>query len=224
MSSDAISNVIKNDEGRNVILDDWYNSSLPDNLRLDDTIFIDTAYSFRRFRSLKINGFTIDYGSGSYGQSNFIGGKNSQIKIGKYVVLQGTNIICNDLVEISDHCMFSWGSVITDSWVSKNNYDIESRRNILVASSKSGFRNFEFDSPDPVIIEENVWVGFKAIILPGVTLGKGCVVASNCVVDINVPPYAVIAGNPARIIKYLDADDTEDVKIEVLKNISGINS
>jgi hypothetical protein len=58
--------------------------------------------------------------------------------------------------------------------------------------------------PRPVRIEDNVWVGFDAVVLPGVTLGRGCVVAAKCVVADDVPPYAVVAGSPPRVVRTLD--------------------
>lgn len=52
-------------------------------------------------------------------------------------------------------------------------------------------------------IEDDVWLGHNSVILPGVnTVGRGAVVAAGAVVTKNVPRYAVVAGNPARIIKY----------------------
>lgn len=56
------------------------------------------------------------------------------------------------------------------------------------------------DKSADVIIGEDVWVGTRVTILPGVTLGRGCVVAANAVVTKPVPPYALVAGMPARII------------------------
>lgn len=53
----------------------------------------------------------------------------------------------------------------------------------------------------PITIEDNVWIGANAIILKGVTLGKGCVVAAGAVVTKSAPAYSLIGGNPARIIK-----------------------
>jgi acetyltransferase-like isoleucine patch superfamily enzyme len=53
----------------------------------------------------------------------------------------------------------------------------------------------------PIVIEDDVWIGAKAIILKGVTLGKGCVVAAGSVVTKSAPAYSLIGGNPARIIK-----------------------
>jgi acetyltransferase-like isoleucine patch superfamily enzyme len=51
-----------------------------------------------------------------------------------------------------------------------------------------------------VIIEDYVWLCFRSIILPGVKLGKGCVVASGAVVTKDVPPFTVVAGVPARVV------------------------
>ncbi len=53
-----------------------------------------------------------------------------------------------------------------------------------------------------VIIQNDVWVGHGATIMSGVTLHNGCIVAANAVVTKDVPPYAIVGGNPARIIKY----------------------
>lgn len=52
-----------------------------------------------------------------------------------------------------------------------------------------------------VTIGDNVWIGDKATILPGVTIGNGAVIAANSVVTKDVPPYCVVVGNPAKIIR-----------------------
>lgn len=57
-------------------------------------------------------------------------------------------------------------------------------------------------SKGPVIIGKNVWVGDKATILAGVTIGDGAVIAANTVVTKDVPAYSVCAGNPGKIIKH----------------------
>lgn len=61
---------------------------------------------------------------------------------------------------------------------------------------------------DPgVIIEDDVWIGTRAIILAGVTVGRGSVVAAGAVVTKSVPPYAIVGGNPARIIRMRWSDE-----------------
>ena len=56
------------------------------------------------------------------------------------------------------------------------------------------------DKSAGVTIEEDVWVGTRVTVLAGVTLGRGCIVAANAVVTKSVPPYALVAGIPARIV------------------------
>lgn len=53
-----------------------------------------------------------------------------------------------------------------------------------------------------VVIEDDVWIGFGAIILSGVRVGRGAIVAAGAVVKADVPPYAIVAGNPAVVAKY----------------------
>lgn len=68
----------------------------------------------------------------------------------------------------------------------------------------------------PIVIGDDVWIGYGATILSGVTLGKGCVVGARALVCKDVPPYAVVAGVPARIIKYRFSEETISV-LEGLK-------
>lgn len=56
----------------------------------------------------------------------------------------------------------------------------------------------------PIVIEDNVWIGEYAAVLKGVTIGTGAIVASHAVVTKDVPPYTIVAGNPARVVKELD--------------------
>ena len=52
-----------------------------------------------------------------------------------------------------------------------------------------------------VVIGKDVWIGANAIILPGVTIGDGCVIGAGSVVTTDLPPHCVVVGNPARVIK-----------------------
>ena len=54
---------------------------------------------------------------------------------------------------------------------------------------------------EPVYINDDVWIGSRAIILPGVSVGKGAVVAAGAVVTQNVPDFAIVGGNPAKVLK-----------------------
>ena len=58
-----------------------------------------------------------------------------------------------------------------------------------------------FDEERPVVIGNDVWIGERVIILPGVNVGDGAILAAGAVVTKDVPPYAIVAGVPAKIIK-----------------------
>lgn len=58
-----------------------------------------------------------------------------------------------------------------------------------------------YDAPKSVTIGDGVWIGTRAIILPGVTIGHDAIVGAGAVVVKDVPPYAVVGGNPARVLK-----------------------
>ena len=53
----------------------------------------------------------------------------------------------------------------------------------------------------PVVISNDVWIGARVIILPGVNIGEGSVLGAGCVVTRDVPPYTVVGGVPAKVIK-----------------------
>ena len=54
----------------------------------------------------------------------------------------------------------------------------------------------------PIKIRENVWVGARVIILPGVEVGEDAIIGANAVVTKNIPPRAIVGGVPAKVIKY----------------------
>lgn len=71
-------------------------------------------------------------------------------------------------------------------------------------------------SKGDVVIGNDVWVGINALILSGITIGDGAVIGANSVVTKDVPPYGIVAGNPARLVKKRFDDDLIDrlLKIE----------
>lgn len=59
---------------------------------------------------------------------------------------------------------------------------------------------------EPIVIEDDVWIGAKASIMPGVHIGRGSVVGTAAVVTKDIPPFSVVAGVPAKVVKTLDAE------------------
>ena len=91
---------------------------------------------------------------------------------------------------------------------------------VLIWSSNHNYYSpetlpFDFKSKiKSVKIEDNVWIGARACITPGITIGEGAVIAMGAVVTKNVPPCAVVGGNPATIIKYRDIEKYNQLKAE----------
>jgi acetyltransferase-like isoleucine patch superfamily enzyme len=69
----------------------------------------------------------------------------------------------------------------------------------------------EAESKGAIIVNDDVWIGTRAMILSGITIGKGAVIAAGSVVTKNVPPYAIFGGNPAHLIKYRFSTEIIDI-------------
>jgi len=65
-------------------------------------------------------------------------------------------------------------------------------------------RRAKLEAAAPITIGDNVWIGRAAIVLPGVTIGDHSVVAAGSVVTKSVPANAIVAGNPARVLRYIN--------------------
>ena len=63
--------------------------------------------------------------------------------------------------------------------------------------------------PAPIHIGKNVWIGANAMVLPGVTIGDGAVIAAGAIVTKDVPPFTVVGGSPAKVIKMIEQEDTK---------------
>ena len=60
----------------------------------------------------------------------------------------------------------------------------------------------EATSKGSIVVKDDVWIGINAIVLSGVTVGQGAIIGAGSVVTKDVPPYAIVGGNPAKVIKY----------------------
>ena len=218
MRKNIIQSGSKATDGRTYIDYDWFENGIPANVILSEHVYIDTSYGFSAFNSILPVAMTMGKGSGCYDRASFIVGKKGRVEIGEFNILNGSTFICNKNIQVGSHCMFAWGSVITDSWINDHTLTTEQRRGMLRSAAEDQLRLLLADTTSkPVVIEDNVWVGFDAVILPGVTLGRGSIVGSKSVIAEDVPAYAIVAGNPAKIIRYLPSDDTEEMKITALQ-------
>ena len=112
-----------------------------------------------------------------------------EISIGKYCLLTpGVRIASATKISIGDGCMFANSAYISDAdW--HGVYD----------------RAVPVGNTSPIVLERNVWIGDRAVVGKGVTIGENSIVAAGSVVVKNVPKNVVVGGNPAKEIKKLDS-------------------
>jgi acetyltransferase-like isoleucine patch superfamily enzyme len=133
---------------------------------------------------------------------------NGKIKIGSYChLVQDSFIGAANYVEIGDYVAVARYSHIFDN----NNHPVDPEERIQhrlrVSPGGDGYSSWgtqwELSANAPVIIENNVWIGMYCYIGKGVRIGEGSIVARNSVVVKDVPPYTIVAGNPAKVVKKL---------------------
>jgi acetyltransferase-like isoleucine patch superfamily enzyme len=184
---------------------DWYPGRVPENVAVDDNAYVETTYSFSLFRSELPRGVEIGPGASTYLGTMFDVGRRGRVTLGRCALVHGARIICDSEIIIGDYALLSWNVVLMDTY--RVSFDVLERRKELERVPTRQPRLTDADVPArPVRIEPNVWIGFDSCVLPGVTIGEGSVVGARSVVAEDVPPYAVVAGNPARVIRRLDPD------------------
>ena len=117
-------------------------------------------------------------------------GKGANLSIGDYSGIgQDSEINCSeDPVEIGEHVSIGPELIV---YTSSHNY---SSRALLI-QQQGGFSK-------PVKIGNDIWIGSRVTIMPGVTIHDGAVIGAGAVVTKDVPPYSVVGGVPAKVLKY----------------------
>lgn len=188
---------------------DWYDGEIPANVEVDETAYIETTFSFTRYRSQVQGGVTYRKAASTYLGTMFDVGPSGRVVLGNYALVHGARIICDASVEIGDYALISWNVVLMDTY--RMPRDPALRRILLEKAALSPNRLAESqEKPRPITIGPNVWIGFDACILPGVTIGEGAVVGARSVVISNVQPFTVVAGNPAKQIRSLPKTASEE--------------
>jgi acetyltransferase-like isoleucine patch superfamily enzyme len=186
---------------------DWFPGTLPDNIVVDETAYIETSFSFRFFRSRRAGGVVYGRGASTYLGTMFDVGPQGRVTLGRFALVHGARIICDSEITIGDHALLSWNVVLMDTY--RVPVNPEERRKELELIPRRSHRLASADvSARPIRIESNVWIGFDACVLPGVTIGAGSIVGARSVVTTDVPPYTVVAGNPARVIRKLEPPES----------------
>lgn len=145
-------------------------------------------------------------------------GINSRIEPGAFI---------RDQVEIGNNCIIMMGAVINIGAVIGDGTMIDMGailggratvgKNCHIGAGAVLAGVIEPPSATPVIVEDDVLVGANAVVLEGVKIGKGAVVAAGAIVTKDVPPYTVVAGTLAKVIK--EIDDKTKSKTEIMQEL-----
>lgn len=109
----------------------------------------------------------------------------------------GGNLIIGKFCSIADEVTILLGGNHRTDWISTYPFNALSSEWEVAR----GIKGHPWSKGD-VVIGNDVWIGLGATILSGVSIGDGAVIAAKSVVVKDVPPYAIVAGNPAKVIKY----------------------
>ena len=186
---------------------DWHPGTVPNNVTLDPTAYLETTYSFLRFRSTLPNAVALGRGASVYKGTMFDVGPNGAVNVGEYALVHSARIVCDARVHVDDYVLISWGVVLMDTYRVSTNAE---RRAIQLSRMVGPMpRCLESDAvAKPVHIGRGAWIGFESCILPGVKVGEGAIVGARSVVFNDVEPFTVTAGNPARLVRRLSDGET----------------
>ncbi len=138
--------------------------------------------------------------------------QTGKITIGNNTFIGGGMFICIEEIEIGNDVMFSWGCTVADNnshstnWVERQN-DVKDWKRGVDENKIGYYKDWTNVKRAKITIKDKAWIGFNSIILKGVTIGEGAIVASGSVVTKDVPDWTIVGGNPATIIRTIPADE-----------------
>ena len=155
------------------------------------------GYSFREMPSLRGKIYLHKSGTLSVGKRLNILGRPWATQL---TVAEGASLLLGDKVFINSGCGIAASKEIKIG----NHVSIGPRTSILDSNYHRLDAGVSYeDLKSPIVIEDNVWIGTRCTILPGVRIGKNSVIAAGSIVNKDIPPNVVAGGNPAKVIREL---------------------
>jgi galactoside O-acetyltransferase len=182
------------------------------NLEIDKSTFLGESTNFRFCVPLRDRNY-VRIGKRCVLSGAFVfESSNGQVTIGNDVFIGGASFICRDSIQIGDQVTMAWGITLYDhNSHSLNKRDrAEDMRRWYEATVKGVSPYLTKDwskvASKPIVIENHAWLGFDVLVLKGVRVGEGAVVAAKSVVTKDVPPGTIVAGNPAEVVRKLPSE------------------
>lgn len=165
-----------------------------------------TAHDSVRFlRSADIDNSHTNALAVEIGDHSVVGGRllvfpdGGRIRVGRHCFIgPETRIWSGDAIEIGDRVLISHGANIHDSIA--HSLFAHERHQHFIERIQKGNGALGNVRKAPVIIEDDAWIGFNAIVMKGVRIGRGAIVAAGAIVTKDVPPFTIVAGPSARAI------------------------
>ena len=120
-----------------------------------------------------------------------------------------------DNSSLGHNCGIAVGKRVTigrNTRISANCLIFDSNGHPLDAAMRRAGLPPQVEEVRPVVIGDDVWIGQRAIVFPGSRIGDGAIVSAGAVVRGRVPPYAVVLGNPAKVVGYVPRSEDDDVR------------
>lgn len=152
----------------------------------------------------------------SIGSEGVIGGRfifeteEGYVQIGDRVHIGGSTFISRSKIVVEDDVTIAWGCTIYDHnshsiyWDERKNDTLQEYKDYHLSGNPIANKDWSNVVTKEIVIKKRAWIGFGVTILKGVTIGEGAVVGAGSVVTKDVPPYTVVGGNPARVIRHID--------------------
>ena len=173
-----------------VLAHDWFPQALPDNVVLGERSWCYSAFSCLHYRSRQPVGVRVGHDTGIYSGTFFDLGPEGEVEVGSYCTLVGAIFSTNRKVVVADHAFIAHEVVLADGFSATP-----------CGVGEDAVANQAILEPGlSISVGNNSWIGARAILLAGARIGEGAIVGAAAVVDFLVPPYAIVAGNPARIV------------------------
>lgn len=180
---------------------DWCDFPIPKNMEVGENTVIDSSASFKQYYSKKPLGLKI--GSNVTIKGTALATEdNGYIEIGDYSYLLNANIACNEHISIGKYVYIASGVTIVDSDFHPIN-PADRIADTVALSPVGDKRHRPIFSSKPVIIEDEVWIGFNVAVMKGVRIGRGAIIQPGSVVLTDVQPETTVMGNPAKPVMQL---------------------
>jgi len=175
---------------------DWFPRPLPAGVEIGSGSWLYSSFAFLHCQSLRPVPVRIGRQSGIYVGTHFELGTGGEVEVGDFCTIVGAIIRTDQRVVIEDYAFIAHEVVLADHGAY-----------LPPAASTQPEMSILERPPVSIAVRRNAWIGTRAILLGGADIGEGAIVGAAAVVNFQVPPLAIVAGNPAAVVGWARSKD-----------------